>query len=59
MNRLTKICIAAAFVAALLWISSEDYNHEVDQHDQYIKDVCAGYHPDYLDAKPNCQEVNR
>jgi hypothetical protein len=56
MNRLTKICIAVAVVAAFLWISTEDYNHEVQQHDQYIKDVCAGHHPDFLNVQPNCEE---
>ena len=56
MNRLTKICVAVAVVAAFLWISTEDYNHEVQQHDQYIKDVCAGHHPDFLNVQPNCEE---
>jgi hypothetical protein len=55
MNRLTKICIAVAVVAALLWISTSDYNHEVEQHNQYIKDFCAGYHPDYLNVQPDCE----
>lgn len=55
MNRLTKICIAVAVVAALLWISTSDYNHEVEQHNQYIKDYCAGYHPDYLNVQPDCE----
>jgi len=55
MNRLTKICIAVAVVAAFLWISTSDYDHEVEQHNQYIKDFCAGYHPDYLNAKPDCE----
>ena len=55
MNRLTKISIAVAFVAALLWISSEDYKHEVETFNQYVKDVCAGYHPDYDNVQPNCE----
>ena len=52
MNRLTKISIAAAVVAALLWVSTED--HEVDSFNQYIENVCKGYHPDYDNLKPNC-----
>jgi hypothetical protein len=62
MNNLQKIATAAAVIVAaiaVLWIGSEDYEHQVAEHAQYIQDVCAGYHPDYLDAKPNCQEVNR
>ena len=55
MNRLTKICIAVAFVAALLWISNEDYNHEVETFNQYVENVCAGYHPDYDNVQPNCE----
>jgi hypothetical protein len=55
MNRLTKISIAVAVVAALLWISSEDYNHEVETFNQYVKDVCAGYHPDFNNVQPNCE----
>jgi len=59
MNRLAKISIAVAVVAAFLWVSTEDYKHEIQTFNQYVENVCAGYHPDYLDAKPNCQEVNR
>ena len=58
MNRLAKISIAAAVVAVFLWVSTEDYKHEIEQHDQYIKDVCAGYHPDFLNVQPDCSKIN-
>jgi len=56
MNRLTKICIAVAFVAAFLWISTEDYKHEIDSFNQYVENVCAGHHPDYDNVQPNCED---
>jgi hypothetical protein len=40
MNRLTKICIAVAVVAAVLWISSMDYAHEVSVSKEYQYNVC-------------------
>jgi hypothetical protein len=55
MNRLTKISIAVAVVAALLWISASDYNHEVETFNQYVEDVCAGYHPDFNNVQPKCE----
>jgi hypothetical protein len=55
MNRLTKISIAVAVVAALLWISTSDYNHEVETFNQYVEDVCAGYHPDFNNVQPKCE----
>lgn len=55
MNRLTKISIAVAVVAALLWVSTEDHKHEVDSFNQYIDNVCKGYHPDYDNVQPNCE----
>ena len=57
MNRLTKICIAVAVVAALLWISSQDYDHEVSMSKEYRYNVCLGYWPDYWDLKPNCEGI--
>lgn len=57
MNRLTKISIAAAVVAALLWISSQDYEHEVTMSKEYRYNVCHGYWPDYWDLKPNCEGI--
>ena len=59
MNRLTKISIAVAVVAALLWVSSQDYDHEVSISKEYRYIVCHGYWPDYENLKPDCQEVNR
>jgi hypothetical protein len=57
MNRLTKISIAVAVVAALLWVSTEDHKHEVDSFNQYIDNVCKGYHPDYDNVQPNCEGI--
>jgi hypothetical protein len=57
MNRLTKICIAVAVVAALLWVSSMDYDHEVAMSKEYRYNVCLGYWPDYDNLKPNCEGV--
>jgi hypothetical protein len=57
MNRLTKICIAVAVVAAVLWISSMDYAHEVSMSKEYQYNVCHGYWPDYYNLKPNCEEI--
>ena len=57
MNRLTKICIAVAVVAAVLWISSMDYAHEVSMSKEYKYNVCLGYWPDYDNLKPNCEGI--
>ena len=57
MNRLTKISIAAAVVAALLWASSQDYDHEVTMSEEYRYNVCLGYWPDYDNLKPNCEGI--
>ena len=59
MNRLTKISISAAVVAALLWVSSQDYDHEANMAKEYQYNVCHKYWPDYEDLQPDCQEVNR
>jgi len=57
MNRLTKICIAVSVVAALLWVSNWDYEHEVTMSEEYKYNVCLGYWPDYYDLKPNCEGI--
>ena len=57
MNRLTKICIAVAVVAAVLWISSMDYAHEVSMSKEYQYNVCLGYWPDYDNLKRNCEGI--
>jgi hypothetical protein len=57
MNRLTKICVAVAVVAAVLWISSMDYAHEVSMSKEYQYNVCHGYWPDYDNLKPNCEGI--
>jgi hypothetical protein len=57
MNRLTKISIAVAVVAALLYISSMDYAHEVSMSKEYQYNVCLGYWPDYDNLKPNCEGI--
>ena len=54
MNRLTKISIAVAVVAALLWVSNWDYDHEVAMSKEYRYNVCLGYWPDFDNLKPNC-----
>ena len=56
MNRLTKISIAVAVVAALLWVSNWDYDHEVAMSKEYRYNVCLGYWPDYDNLKLNCEE---
>ena len=57
MNRLTKISIAVAVVAALLWVSSWDYDHEVAMSKEYRYNVCLKYWPDYNDLKPDCEGI--
>ena len=57
MNRLSKICIALVIVAALLYVSSIDYAHEVAMSDEYRYNVCHGYWPDYENLKPNCEGI--
>tara|TARA_R110000824_G_scaffold96537_1_gene231114 strand:+ start:1982 stop:2158 length:177 start_codon:yes stop_codon:yes gene_type:complete len=57
MNRLSKICIALVIVAALLYVSSIDYAHEVAMSNEYRYNVCHGYWPDYENLKPNCEGV--
>ena len=57
MNRLSKICIALVIVAALLYVSSMDYVHEVAMSNEYRYNVCHGYWPDYENLKPNCEGV--
>jgi hypothetical protein len=57
MNRLTKISITVAVVAALLYISSMDYAHEVSMSKEYQYNVCLGYWPDYDNLKPNCEGI--
>lgn len=57
MNRLTKICIAVAVVAAVLWVSSMDYSHEVSISKEYQYNVCNGYWPDFKNLNPDCKEL--
>ena len=57
MNRLSKICIALVIVAALLYVSSIDYAHEVAMSNEYRYNVCHGYWPDYENLKPNCEGI--
>ena len=49
-----RILLAIALILAVLWVSTEDHDSEVEQSKQYIADVCAGFHPDYNNIKPDC-----
>ena len=49
-----RILLAIALLLAVLWVSTEDHDLDVEQHKQYIADVCAGFHPDYKNIKPDC-----
>ena len=52
-----RILLAIALILAVLWVSTEDHALEVEQHKQYIKDVCDGFHPDYNNTKPDCNQM--
>ena len=44
-------------ILVLFGIAGEmDYQDQVAQEQAYIKDVCAGYVPDYENLKPKCKE---
>ena len=55
MNTYQKIILAAALTSAFIWLSNDEFNHELQQAEQYNQDVCAGLIPDYQNIKPTCE----
>ena len=55
MNTYQKIILASALTSAFFWLSSDEFNHELKQAEQYRQDVCAGLIPDYQNIEPTCE----
>ncbi len=55
MNTYQKIILAAALTSAFIWLSNDEFNHELKQAQQYNQDVCAGLIPDYDNIEPTCE----
>jgi hypothetical protein len=55
MNTYQKIILAAALTSAFIWLSNDEFNHELQQAEQYKLDVCAGLIPDYQNIEPTCE----
>ena len=55
MNTYQKIILAAALTCAFAWVSNDEFNHELQQAEQYRQDVCAGLIPDYKNIEPTCE----
>lgn len=54
MNSYQKFTLAVALTFAFVWLSNDEFNHELKQAEQYNQDVCAGLIPDYQNIKPDC-----
>ncbi len=50
-----KVILAAVITFAFIWLSNDEFNHDLKQAQQYNQDVCAGLIPDYGNIKPNCE----
>ena len=55
MNTYQKIILAAVLTFAFIWLSNDEFNHDLKQAEQYNQDVCAGLIPDYQNIKPTCE----
>ena len=49
------LAMVVIIAIAFLWVSNEDYKHEVEMENQYREMVCAGHWPDYWQTNPNCK----
>ena len=50
-----KIILAAVLTFAFVWLSNDEFNHDLKQAQQYNQDVCAGLITDYQKIKPACE----
>jgi len=55
MNTYQKIILAAVLTSAFVWLSNDEFSHELQQAEQYNQDVCAGLIPDYENIEPTCE----
>lgn len=55
MNSYQKFTLAVALTFAFVWLSNDEFNHELKQAQQYNQDVCAGLIPDYDNINPTCE----
>ena len=52
---LMGLAMVAIIAIIFIWVSNEDYKHEVEMEKQYREMVCAGHLPDYWQTNPNCK----
>ena len=50
-----KIILAAVITVAFVWLSNDEFNHDLKQAEQYNQDVCAGLIPNYDNIEPTCE----
>jgi hypothetical protein len=48
--------VIVAVIAVFLWVSEQDYQHELAMEKEYREMVCAGHWPDYWQTNPNCED---
>jgi hypothetical protein len=51
-----KSILVIMAIGAFLVVSGMDYEDAIEDETRYADNFCKGYHPDYKNLSPNCEE---
>lgn len=51
-----KAIMVILLMGAFLVVSEMDYQDAIEAEASYIQDFCKGYHPDYKNLSPTCED---